>query len=52
MLLAKQCVHGILWSQFADSDPHRWPHGGLLDAAGAVKPLVPMLTELRQRHLA
>lgn len=52
MLLAKQCVHGVLWSQFADSDPHRWPHGGLLDAGGAVKPLVPMLTELRQRHLA
>jgi hypothetical protein len=52
MLLAKQCMHGVLWNQFADSDPHRWPHSGLLDAAGAVKPLVATLTALRKRHLA
>lgn len=52
MLLAKQCVHGILWSQFADSESQRWPHGGLIDASGAAKPLFNAMVELRKQHLS
>lgn len=51
MLLAKQSIHGILWGHFADGEPQRWPHSGLLDAAGTPKPIVNVLAELRKQHL-
>jgi hypothetical protein len=51
MLLAKQAIHGVLWGQFADSEPQRWPHGGLLDTTGAPKPLVNVFAEARKQHL-
>lgn len=52
MLTAKQSVHGILWNQFADSEPHQWPHSGLIDATGAAKPLMGVFADVRKRHLA
>lgn len=52
MLTAKQSVHGILWNQFADSEPHHWPHSGLIDATGAAKPLMGVFADVRKRHLA
>lgn len=52
MLTAKQSMHGILWNHFADSEPSRWPHSGLIDAAGAAKPIMASLAELRKQHLA
>ena len=51
MLVAKQSVHGILWGQFADSEAHRWPHSGLIDAVGAAKPVMSVFSELRKAHL-
>lgn len=51
MLVAKQSVHAVFWSQLADAEPHRWPHGGLLDAQGGMKPILTALAELRQRDL-
>jgi hypothetical protein len=51
MLVAKQAVHGIFWNQYTDSEPHRWPHCGLVDTTGAAKPLMDVLTELRRAHL-
>lgn len=51
MLLAKRTVHGIIWNQLSDAEPHDYPHGGLFDATGAAKPVLSTLTSLRQLHL-
>jgi hypothetical protein len=32
LLLAKQCVQGVIWNQLHDGSPHEFPHGGLFDA--------------------
>jgi hypothetical protein len=52
MLMAKQAIHGVIWNQFADREPHTWPHSGLFDAAGQAKPLLSVLSDLRKEHLA
>ncbi len=51
MLLAKQSVQGIFWNQLNDARPHDYPHGGLIDGAGNIKPVVGALATIRQQHL-
>jgi hypothetical protein len=51
LLLAKQSVQGIFWNQLQDARPHDYPHGGLIDAAGNIKPAVGALAAIRQQHL-
>jgi hypothetical protein len=51
LLLAKQCVQGIIWNQLNDASPHELPHGGLFDGQGVAKPVLHTLTGIRQKHL-
>jgi hypothetical protein len=51
LLLAKQSVQGVFWNQLQDARPHDYPHGGLIDAAGNIKPTVGALAAIRQQHL-
>jgi hypothetical protein len=51
LLLAKQSVQGVFWNQLQDARPHDFPHGGLIDAAGNIKPTVGALAAIRQQHL-
>lgn len=52
MLLSKPFVEGLIWSQFADTGPHAFPHGGVIDAAGRPKPVLDAISRLRREHLA
>ncbi|MBM4094184.1 MAG: hypothetical protein FJ276_32975 [Planctomycetes bacterium] len=52
LLLCKPSVHGIVWNQLGDAEPHEFPHTGLLDAEGRSKPLLKTLATIRQQHLA
>ena len=51
MLVSKQCVHGVVWNQLCDSQPHEFPHGGLFDNQENPKPALTALAKLRQDHL-
>ncbi|OHB83689.1 MAG: hypothetical protein A2V98_25235 [Planctomycetes bacterium RBG_16_64_12] len=51
LLLAKPFVHGILWNQLRDSEPHAFAHGGLFDLKRRPKPALRQLASLRQAHL-
>jgi hypothetical protein len=51
VLLAKQPVQGIIWNQLLDSQPHAFPHGGLIDTQGRAKPILGLLESLRRQHL-
>lgn len=46
MLVARPAVHGLIWSQWLDSDDERYPHGGLENKAGEIKTVYDMLTAL------
>jgi len=50
-LLAKPSVQGLVWNQFADNEPHEFAHAGLLDAAGAAKPIVRDFQQLRAQYV-
>lgn len=52
MLLAKPYVHGIVWNQLRDYEPHDYPHAGLFDLRRHPKPGLRTLASLRQAHLA
>jgi len=51
LLIAKPPVRGVIWNQFRDSEPHDYPHGGLMDASGHRKPGLAALASIRQTHL-
>ncbi len=51
LLLAKPYIHGVLWNQLRDSEPHIFPHGGLFDLRRHPKPALRQLASLRQAHL-
>ena len=46
MLVARPAVHGLIWSQWADDDDERYPHGGLENAAGEMKTIYEVLESL------
>jgi hypothetical protein len=51
LLLAKPYVHGILWNQLCDFEPHDFPHGGLFDLRRQPKPALGRLAALRKAYL-
>ncbi|WP_347245211.1 hypothetical protein [Thermogutta sp.] len=51
MALAKPFVRGFLWANWADFQPHEFPHSGLLDLTRRFKPVVEALCELRRSYL-
>jgi hypothetical protein len=51
VLLAKMAVHGIIWNQLFDSEPHPFPHGGLFDGQRRPKPALAAVQELRRQYL-
>ncbi|MDB4766224.1 hypothetical protein OAG71_00905 [bacterium] len=46
MLVARPAVHGLIWSQWLDSDDERYPNGGLENAAGEMKSIYEVLRSL------
>ena len=50
-MLAKPYVHGILWGQLRDAEPHDFAHGGLFDLRRHPKPALRQLASIRQAHL-
>jgi|LSQX01.1.fsa_nt_gb GH35 family endo-1,4-beta-xylanase len=51
LILSKGYVHGILWNQLRDSEPHDFAHGGLFDAKRNPKPALEHLAEIRRGYL-
>lgn len=51
LALAKPLVHGVLWNQLRDAEPHAFPHGGLFDLRRHPKPALRRLGSIRQAHL-
>jgi hypothetical protein len=50
-LLAKHCVHGIVWDGWCDADPHVMAHSGLIASDHQPRPLCEYLTRLRKEFL-
>ncbi len=46
MLVARPAVHGLIWSQWLDSDDDRYPHAGLENSAGEMKTVYELLKSL------
>jgi hypothetical protein len=51
LALCKPGVTGVCWAHFTDAESHQFPHCGLGDAAGAPKPALGRLRELREKYL-
>jgi hypothetical protein len=51
LALCKPYVHGVRWAHFSDADPHPFPHCGLVDRQGKIKPALQALADLRAQHL-
>jgi hypothetical protein len=51
LALCKPYVRGISWAHLSDAEPHQFPHCGLVDSGGAIKPAMAQLRELRAKHL-
>jgi hypothetical protein len=51
LAVCKPYTQAVHWTHFSDAEPHTFPHAGLLDASGNVKPALATLRELRQAHL-
>lgn len=50
-LLAKHIVHGIVWDNWSDAEPHLHTHSGLIDSGGTPRPLLDYLVQLRRDFL-
>jgi hypothetical protein len=51
LVLCKPYVRAAHWVHYSDTEPHQFPHCGLLDGAGRPKPALQELTRLRGEHL-
>ncbi len=51
LLLAKQPVQGIVWTQLADVAGKAFGEGGVLDEHLAPKPALEVLVEMRKQYL-
>ena len=51
LALAKPYVQAVHWAHWSDAEPHQFPHCGLVDADGRVKPAAQALQDLRSKHL-
>jgi hypothetical protein len=48
LLLSKPLVHGLLWAQLRDSEPHDFAHGGLFDLRRQPKPALSQFASIRK----
>jgi len=46
MLVARPAVHGLIWSQWLDSDDERYPHAGLENSSGEMKTVFEVIKSL------
>lgn len=51
VILAKPAVQSITWGQYSDGVLHEFPHGGLIDSSGSLKPCLQSLSNLRRQYL-
>jgi hypothetical protein len=51
LCVCKPYVQAVQWAHLSDAEPHQFPHCGLVDAAGAVKPAHARLRAIREAHL-
>ena len=51
LILAKPYVHGVLWNQLRDFEPHDFAHGGLFDLRRQPKPALRQIAAIRRAHL-
>jgi hypothetical protein len=51
LALCKPSVQSVCWTHFSDAEPHQFPHCGLSDTHGTVKPALHSLRKLREAHL-
>ncbi|HVS34745.1 MAG TPA: endo-1,4-beta-xylanase, partial [Gemmataceae bacterium] len=51
LALCKPFVQGAVWTHLSDEEPHQFPHCGLYDARGAVRPAAERLREIRDKYL-
>jgi hypothetical protein len=51
LTVCKPYVRAATWCHLSDAEPHQFPHAGLVDADGRVKPAFQELALLRRRHL-
>ncbi|MBI3408088.1 MAG: endo-1,4-beta-xylanase [Planctomycetes bacterium] len=51
LCLCKPFVRAVQWVHYRDSEPHHFPHCGLVDMEGKLKPALKNLTALRGAHL-
>jgi hypothetical protein len=51
LAVAKPYVQSVHWAHLGDQESHTFPHCGLLDAHGAARPTLDVLSRLRQEHL-
>jgi hypothetical protein len=51
LALCKPFVQSVQWTHSFDAESHLFPHCGLVDTAGRVKPVMHQLRALRESHL-
>ncbi len=51
LALSKPYVQAVTWTHFSDADAHLFPHAGLVDASGELRPVLERLHQLREKHL-
>ncbi len=51
LTLSKPRVQAVHWTHFSDAETHQFPHCGLVDSQGQVKPALAQLRQLRQQYL-
>ena len=51
MIVARPGVHGVYWRQWSDDEDSRFPDAGLVNTAGAAKPTLDVIRELRTNTL-
>ncbi len=52
LALCKHYVHTVRWTHFSDADVHQFPHCGLVDSTGQIKPALLRLRDLREAHVS
>jgi len=51
LAFCKPFVQSIQWVHTLDGESHLFPHCGLIDAAGRIKPVLQRLQTIRETHL-
>jgi hypothetical protein len=51
LALCKPSVQAVYWAQYADGEPHQFPHCGLIDREGNAKPALEHFRGLCDQHL-